>query len=178
MFSCPREEKFCGTPAAGTSHIVSFSPGHLGGRFFFVQRRLLRPGAVKRPAPGPQHRSGRGIRMVLDPVNVHFCSSILWLPGDILSSDALSCTLLTMPCHAVLGPRPKPTSSSAEQSTGSGPPRLPTQPICPSSDTTTNLLGILGHLACREMETVSCFKAGVVCLFVCLFSQRQTQQVS
>ena len=103
MFSCPGE-KFCGTPAAGISHIVSFSPGHLGGRFFFVQRRLLRPGAVKRPAPGPQHRSGSSIRMVFDPVKVHFCSSILWLLGDILSSDALSCTLLMMPYHAVLGP--------------------------------------------------------------------------
>ena len=104
------------------THIVSFNPSYLRGWFFFVQRRLLRPRAVRRPAPGPQHRSGSDIRMVLDPVRVHFCSSIGWLPGDILSSDALSCTLLTMPCHSVLSPRPKPTSpSSAEQSTGSGP---------------------------------------------------------
>lgn len=101
-----------------STRIVSFNPSHLGGWFFFVRRRLLRPRAVRRPAPGPRHRSGSDIRMVLDPVKVRFCSSIRWLPGDSLSSDALSCTLLTIPCHSVLSPYPKPTSpSSAEQST-------------------------------------------------------------
>lgn len=149
------------------TRVVSFNPRHLGGWFFFVQRRLLRPRAVRRPAPGPRHRSGSDIRMVLDLVKVRFCSSIRWLPGDSLSSDALSCTLLTMPCHCPQPPSKAHVSLfSRAKHRDPSPSRLPTQPVCPSPDATTNLLGILGHLACREMRPFPVLKQE---LFACLF---------
>ena len=92
----------------------------------------------------------------------------LWCPVLHSADDALSC--------CPWPPIPSPHLLQQSRAPDPGPPDFPHSPSAP--DSTTNLLEILGHLACREMETVSCFKAGVVCLFVSLFSQRQTQQAS